>query len=152
MPLSPPLTPNRPTRGPGSNLVSTSDDHGTPYETGYSTQRTGGPGNVISSKSQEEQAKDRRGTFGEGQASNSGGKHSTPTEEKLVSIRKQSWRTWNARRRLQGLVEAVERRCSINGRRMRRRRDTFLREGVRTSVERKLKEVEGKGAKADDWI
>ena len=92
MPSSPPLTPNRPTRGPESNLVSTSGGHGTLYETGYNTQRTGGPGNVVSSKSQEEQAKDRRGAFGvvveeeeevegQGQAS-SGGKHSTSTEEK----------------------------------------------------------------------
>jgi len=78
MPSSPPVTPNRPTRGPGSSLVSISDDQGTLYEAGYNTQRTGGPGNVISSKSQDEQAKDRRGTFGGGgQVSSGGGKHST---------------------------------------------------------------------------
>jgi len=85
MSSSPPLTPNRPTRGPESSLVSISDDQGTPYETGYNTQCTSGAGNVISSKSKQEQAKDHRGVFGaveEQMPRDSGGKHSMSTVEK----------------------------------------------------------------------
>lgn len=78
MPSSPPLTPNAPTRGPESNLISTSAEEGTPYEAGYNTRSTGGPGAVIDSRSEDQQARDRMGTFGAGEREGaaSGGKRS----------------------------------------------------------------------------